>query len=58
MKVGNLVKYQKWHGIIVETKAQNLVEGEDVMVLWSGMPAPSWHPVELLEVISESGRPS
>lgn len=52
MKVGSLVRFEKWYGIITATKGNRLEEGE-VMVLWRGMPIPSWHPTYCLELISE-----
>ena len=58
MKIGDLVKYKNWHGVVtatsgVNTRGEKIVEGQEVMVLWNGDESPSWEVVYLLEKINE-----
>lgn len=53
MRVGNIIKYDKWYGIVTATTGKHLKEGTDVMVRWNGQKNCSREPVDLLEVISE-----
>jgi len=53
MRVGNIIKYDKWYGIVTATTGKNLKEGTDVMVRWNGQKNCSREAVDLLEVISE-----
>lgn len=53
MKIGSIVQYEDWIGIVVATHGENLETDEEVMVLWSGMSVPFWEPVDTLKVICE-----
>jgi len=58
MKIGDLVKYKNWHGVVtatsgVNTRGEKIVEGQEVMVLWNGDKSPSWEVIDLLEKINE-----
>ena len=55
MRVGDMVRYKKWHGIVTSTKGKKLKKDEEVMVRWHGERSCSWEQVCLLEIVSEGG---
>lgn len=55
MRVGDIVKYDDWIGIVTAVSGPDLEEGEEVEVQWSKNNGyPMREPICLLEVLSES----